>query len=156
MKRTLLIFAIISLALPAYVLAGQGHDENCIACHSIHEAQGKFIMAVSPDTKTNNPWTGTLVKGMESTCLGCHSPAAGIRPVQIHKTHPTGVAPKKTAVPSEYLKDGNLTCTGCHEPHPANANYRYLTIDTKNGKEMGKFCAACHPEKGSKRMGGGK
>lgn len=153
MKRVILILALVALALPGSVWA-LGHDENCTSCHSIHEAQGKILIAVPPDTKTNNPWTGAMVAGIESVCFGCHSPAAGIRPIQLHKTHPTGVAPKKVAVPADNLRDGKFTCAGCHEIHPSNPNYRYLITDTKNGKEMGKFCAVCHPEKGAKKVAG--
>lgn len=50
-----------------------------------------------------------------------------------------------TPVPKELPWEGKFTCVGCHNPHPSNANSKYLVSDTKDGAEMGSFCATCHP-----------
>ena len=41
-------------------------------------------------------------------------------------------------------------CVGCHDPHPSNANRKYLRVNTSGGN-MQKFCSLCHPSKSGKR-----
>lgn len=90
--------------------------------------------------------TGETVKGTDAFCLGCHNKHVGILPVDLHKTHPVGITPKKAKVPSSNLTaDGMFGCTSSHDPHPSNPNYKYLVVDTNGGKNMGKFCSYCHP-----------
>ncbi len=36
---------------------------------------------------------------------------------------------------------------GCHDPHPSNTYYKYLRVDSKAGKDIDAFCAACHSSK---------
>jgi predicted CXXCH cytochrome family protein len=138
---------VLGFAAPSAFAYGP-HDPNCVECHSIHYAQGKAILSVAPNTKEKNPATGTGAAGDTALCLGCHNEDEGIMPIHLSSTHPVGMKPRKVKVPSELLKpDGTLGCTSCHDPHPANPNYKYLQGNIAKGSEIGKFCAVCHREK---------
>jgi predicted CXXCH cytochrome family protein len=125
------------------------HDENCIGCHNIHYAKGDFIIGSQPNTMLDNPATNAKTNGIEALCLGCHNESEGIMPIHLTTTHPTGVAPTYVKVPEQLLRDGKFSCISCHNPHPANANYKYLVVDTQKGSQMGVFCAVCHNEQAS-------
>lgn len=146
-KFILLLFALIFVVTGKSFAYGP-HDENCVECHSIHQAKGDRLAAVaSPSEKY---LTGEPVKGVDAFCLGCHNKNVGILPIEMHKTHPVGITPKKAKVPATNLSaNGTFTCTSCHDPHPSNPNYKYLIIDTKGGKDLGKFCSYCHPAQAS-------
>lgn len=150
MKKVLFL-AVISLSLLLFNKAGFSygpHDENCVECHSIHMAKGDKLPAVN--LSQDKYKTGETVKGTDAFCLGCHNKNVGIAPIDLHKTHPVGMTPKKARVPSSNLSaDGTFGCIGCHDPHPSNPNYKYLVVDTNGGKNMGKFCAYCHPAQAS-------
>ncbi|MCX7770302.1 MAG: cytochrome C [Proteobacteria bacterium] len=146
MMKKLIILSFVALM---FIIANNGyafgpHDENCIECHSVHQAKAPKLAAVAA---TGEKYlTGEPVKGVDAFCLGCHNKNVGIMPVEMHKTHPVGVTPKKAKVPPTNLSaEGIFTCTSCHDPHPSNPNYKYLILDTKGGKDLGKFCAYCHP-----------
>lgn len=143
-KLFILSFVALMFIITNKSYAFGPHDENCIECHSVHQAKGSKLAAVAP---TNEKYlTGEPVKGVDAFCLGCHNKNVGIMPIEMHKTHPVGVTPKKAKVPSTNLTaDGMFTCASCHDPHPSNPNYKYLIIDTKGGKDLGKFCSYCHP-----------
>jgi predicted CXXCH cytochrome family protein len=81
---------------------------------------------------------------IDQLCLGCHNDEQGIMPVNLATTHPTGVKITYAKVPAQVLKDGKFSCVSCHNPHPSNSNYKYLIVDTADGKNMGTFCAKCH------------
>lgn len=149
MKKALVIAALsLGLAAPAAFAYGP-HDPNCVECHSIHEAKGAVILAVAPLTTMKNPKTGKGAEGVQSLCLGCHNESEGIIPIDLMKTHPVGMKPNKVKVPADALAaDGSLTCTSCHDPHPANSNYKYLRAkDVPKSSQIGKFCAVCHGDK---------
>lgn len=147
MMKKVLLFVFITVAM--VMINGKGyaygpHDENCIECHSIHQAKGEKLPAITPSQEKYV--TGEVVKGTDAFCLGCHNKNIGIMPIELHKTHPVGITPKKAKVPTANLTaNGLFVCTSCHDPHPSNPNYKYLVIDTKGGKELGKFCRYCHP-----------
>lgn len=144
--KKILIFAflIAFLTIPVFVFAAGPHDPNCIECHSIHDAKGARLIAVTP-LAPNNPSTGSTLTGGNTLCLGCHSDEGGVLPIDLMKTHPVGMKPVKVLVPGEVLdKDGTLRCMSCHDPHPANANYKYLVVNTNDGDDMGAFCGYCH------------
>lgn len=143
--RLAVLASLCVLLLAATAMAYGPHDENCAECHSIHVAKGANLAAVAaPQEKY--PTTGEALKGSDAFCMGCHNKGTGIMPVDLHKTHPVGVTPKKARVPAGNLSaGGTFGCMSCHDPHPANPNYKYLVVDTRNGKEMGKFCSYCHP-----------
>jgi len=123
-----------------------GHDVDCKDCHSVHASKGAFIFSVAPLAEQSTAFGGKLDPAqVDALCLGCHNDKSGITPIMLKNSHPTGVTPKKLKVPEGVLRNGMLTCVGCHDPHPANQNYKYLTINTNNGKDLGVFCAACHP-----------
>ena len=146
MKKTFLI-AALSLLMPAGVLAFGSHDNECVECHGIHTAQGAALIGVEP-FEPENPSTGTMLQDVSSLCLGCHSDQGGILEVDLMKTHPIGIIPKRAQVPVENLSlEGSLTCTSCHDPHPSNPNYMYLRADVSGSGDMGVFCAVCHPSK---------
>jgi hypothetical protein len=145
MKKLVLLSIVAIMFIFANKSFAYGpHDENCVECHSIHQAKGDRLAAVASTTEKYR--TGEPVKGVDAFCLGCHNKNVGIAPIEMHKTHPVGITPKKAKVPASNLSENGLfTCTSCHDPHPSNPNYKYLVIDTKGGKELGKFCSYCHP-----------
>jgi hypothetical protein len=123
-----------------------GHDVDCKDCHSVHAAKGPFIFSVAPLAEQSTAFGGKLDPAqVDALCLGCHNEKSGIAPIMLKNSHPTGVTPKKLKVPEAMLRKGMLTCVGCHDPHPSNQNYKYLSINTNNGKDLGVFCGACHP-----------
>jgi predicted CXXCH cytochrome family protein len=129
------------------VMAAGPHDANCVSCHNVHYAKGNFIIGPQPNTSMDNPAAAnTKTGGVDALCLGCHNAAEGIMPIHLSTTHPTGVAPIYVKVPEKLLLDGKMSCISCHNPHPSNANYKYLVADTKKGNSMGVFCAVCHAE----------
>jgi predicted CXXCH cytochrome family protein len=133
------------------------HDANCVSCHNVHYAKGNFIIGPQPNTGMENPVTKAKIGGVDALCLGCHNDAEGIMPIHLGSTHPTGVAPTYVKVPEKLLLDGKMSCISCHNPHPSNANYKYLVVDTKKGNSMGVFCAVCHGEQadGAERTSAG-
>lgn len=146
MKWTLagrLALILILAFAPAAFAAG--HDIDCKECHSVHNAKGAFIFSVQPFS--GQTATGTTIKPdqIDALCLGCHNEEMGIIPIDLNHSHPTGVQPGKIKVPEKLLRSGLLTCVGCHDPHPSNQNYKYLIVDTHDGRDMGVFCAKCHP-----------
>jgi predicted CXXCH cytochrome family protein len=147
--------ALIALS-PLAAFAAGGHDAvGCSGCHSLHAAKGDLIFAVAPNGKYLNPKTKQPYTGSTALCLGCHQDTEkggqGFAPISQHISHPFGidrVNPKVARVPSELLREGGrFECLGCHDPHPSNPYYKYLRVDTKGGKDMDAFCAACHAMK---------
>ncbi len=164
MKKCFIIVAVALFAMSvlsaSQTLAAGKHDAlNCTGCHGIHDAKGEIIFAVGPNTKAINPKTGKPNSGVTALCLGCHETpengGMGILPVSAKHSHPFGIAPnpKVAIVPPQFLRNGKLECVGCHDPHPSNPNYKYLRVDTKDGAEMQKFCAICHPAKADVKLG---
>ena len=152
MRYAFVALAALVLLAPASALAVGGHDGlSCTGCHSIHDAKGSLIFAVLPNKNAVNPRTKEPFSGITALCLGCHETTGGmgILPVQGAKSHPYGIKPntKVAAVPEVSLRDGKLECIGCHDPHPANPNYRYLRVDTQKGAKMQNFCSLCHSSK---------
>jgi predicted CXXCH cytochrome family protein len=146
MRRAFLpVFALVILALPATVMAAGPHDNDCTECHSLHDTKGDYSFGVAPNLSEKYSATGQTVSGTDALCLGCHNEDEGIMPIILVKSHPLGVKPKRAFVPQEVLgRDGELTCGSCHDPHPSNPNYKYLRVDTSEGRKMGAFCAYCH------------
>jgi len=129
------------------------HDMDCMDCHHTHYAKADYAIGIDPKTDADNPArtrNGMTAQGIDATCLGCHNDDQGIMPVNLSTTHPTGVTPTYTPVPGELLWEGKFTCVSCHNPHPSNANYTYPIVDTQDGKDMGTFCAKCHPAQSDK------
>jgi len=126
------------------------HDENCVDCHNVHYAKGSYILGAEPNTSMRNPSSKTNVSGVDSMCLGCHNEKEGIMPIHLSTTHPTGIVPTYVKVPGQLLSEGKFSCISCHNPHPSNANFKYLVVDTKKGAEMGQFCAVCHADQADK------
>lgn len=143
---TALAAAVLAL-LPVLALAEGPHDMDCMECHSTHYAKGDYAIGVQPVAPDNPARTRVRpsAANIDSLCLGCHNEEQGILPVKLHTTHPTGIKPLYTTVPSQLMWEGTFTCVSCHNPHPSNANYKYLIVDTAAGKNMGVFCAQCHP-----------
>ena len=148
MKRMLLLcLAVCVLLMAASAFAAGPHDMECMECHSTHYAKGDYAVGVQPLFEDNPARTrvGQKIVDIDALCLGCHNEEAGILPVNLHMTHPTGVTPTYTKVPRQLLKNGYFSCVSCHNPHPSNANYKYLVVPTSEGGSMGTFCAMCHP-----------
>ena len=148
---------------PLAAFASGGHDAvGCTGCHSLHGAKGQIIFAVPANTKYLNPKTKQPYAGTTALCLACHQDpdkgGQGFAPISQHISHPFGidrVNPKVAKVPPELLRDGRFECIGCHDPHPSNPYYKYLRVDTNGGKNIDKFCAACHAMKADASAGGG-
>ncbi len=146
MKRTAAALFACGAILCANPALAVGHDVDCKDCHSVHGAKGAFIFGVAPLAEQATAYGGKIDPAqVDALCLGCHNDKSGITPIMLKNSHPTGVTPKKLKVPEEVLRKGLLTCVGCHDPHPSNQNYKYLTINTNNGKDLGIFCGKCHP-----------
>ena len=88
MKKTLAV-TLCALFAAASALAFGPHDNNCVDCHSLHKAKGKAILAVAPNSVEKNPGTGKGAEGDLALCLGCHSEAEGIMPINLTATHPS-------------------------------------------------------------------
>jgi predicted CXXCH cytochrome family protein len=158
MKKLLFSLAIVVVVcvVPVTIFAAGGHDGlMCTGCHAIHTAkEPMLIFAVEQNKKDINPKTKQAYSGISALCLGCHETpekgGQGIKPIEGHMSHPFGISsvnPKVARVSPELLRDGKFECVSCHDPHPSNANYKYLRIDTANGSKMENFCAICHPMK---------
>ena len=146
MKKGALVFALL-LTLPGTLRAYGPHDNECIDCHGIHTAEGGALIGVEP-FEPENPSTGTLLSDSSALCLGCHSDQGGILEIDLMRTHPIGIAPKRAMVPPENLSpEGTMTCTSCHDPHPSNPNYMYLKGEVSGPGDMGSFCEICHSDK---------
>ena len=145
---SVLILATLSVLLLTDVVWAQ-HDENCLDCHSLHYAKtARMLMTNDPDVSINSH-TRKPLDGLNSMCMGCHSGDGGPE-ITIMQTHPVGLTPIKVKVPANRLRDGKITCVGCHDPHPSNTNYKYLLVDTKDGTNMSKLCGICHGDKTEK------
>jgi hypothetical protein len=135
-------FVIFLLAPWGWAAFGP-HDPNCVACHSPHVAKGASIWAMAPNTALINPATRKNITGIVSLCMACHDEAMKAR-IDLKRSHPVGLKPKRAKVPEEMLRQGALSCTSCHNPHPFNPYYKYLVVSTDGGRNMGKLCVLCH------------
>ena len=146
MRRAFFFIAALAiLASPAVVYAAGPHDNDCTECHSLHDTKASPAFGVAPNTTEKYVGTGLTVSGTDALCLGCHNDDEGIIPIQLMKSHPVGMKPKKAFVPQEVLgNNGELTCGSCHDPPPSNPNFKYLRVSTNDGRNMGAFCAYCH------------
>lgn len=145
-----LLVAGLVVCLAGTALAEGPHDLNCMDCHTTHYAKGDYAFGVQPKVMMNPARTRTSadIDSLDALCLGCHNDETGIKPIKMHTTHPTSIRPVSAKVPAKLLWDGKLTCVSCHNPHPSNANSKYLVVQTK-GAGMGTFCAVCHPDQSS-------
>lgn len=156
MKNLLCLICLFAVTVVgAATASAEGpHDMDCMDCHHTHYAKADYAIGVTPKTDVQNPATSRMAMtaaGIDATCLGCHNDDQGIMPVNLSTTHPTGVKPTYTPVPSELLWEGKFTCVSCHNPHPSNGNYKYLIVPTGDtGGDMGVFCAKCHPDQSDK------
>ncbi len=142
MRRSLLalVLLLLSLLVPSPARPAGGHGTiGCVACHGLKK-----------------------VEGTSSFCLRCHSTreqgGRDILPITQHTSHPYDLAtvnPRVARIPAELARpDGRFACLSCHDPHPSNANYKYLRVDTgAKGGNMDVFCAACHPSKSDQAPG---
>lgn len=145
MRISILVALVVGL-LPVAALGAGGHD--MVGCNGCHR-QAK------PNTKYLNPKTMQPYTGATALCFACHQDeehgGQGYAPISQHVSHPFDVAqvnPKVARVPDEFLREGRFGCTSCHEPHPANHNYKYLRVDIgKDGRDMERFCSMCHASK---------
>lgn len=142
MRRLLVPLAVAATLLAATAArAVGGHDQaGCLGCHGIKGVD----------------------RSTAAFCLQCHATkehgGRDILPIDRHVSHPFAlerVNPKVAVVPADLLRDqGRFDCLSCHEPHPSNANWAYLRVDTgKKGRFMDPFCVTCHPKKGDQSPG---
>jgi predicted CXXCH cytochrome family protein len=147
--RLALALALVPLLVPLSARAAGAHDAlHCAGCHNAREVMKGNRVDVDP--ATGQPWAGAT-----AICLACHQTAAaggrGNTPVPRHRSHPYGLAavnPRVARVPPVFLANGRFECTSCHDPHPANTNFKYLRTDVgKQGQQMSRFCSTCHMRK---------
>lgn len=125
---------------------------DCLGCHDPHYAKGEKIFKVKNELYPN-PRTGKTIDHVSALCLGCHNlpefGGANVKPIYLHMTHPVNVVPNNRIanVPSVLLRNDVIQCISCHDPHPSNSNWRYLRVNTEEGKKVGQFCLTCHPAK---------
>ncbi|MEW5800803.1 MAG: cytochrome c3 family protein [bacterium] len=151
MKKSLPLLILVVLLTPAIALAGEGHEE-CSLCHGAHTAVGPGLLTEKPNTTTINPVTGKPLERMEQICMACHAAepdGLGYRPVKMESTHPCGMKAKKVILPESAKgfkgQEDQLTCMGCHDPHPSNSNYMYLRGPQVSAGNTQAFCIWCHP-----------
>lgn len=132
-----------------------GAHADCSLCHDVHQGQKEVLFKEIPNTTTQNPRTGKL-KRMSSLCLACHAEepdGAGFMPIDLKMSHPVGIKAKKVKLPeaSKGFKgeEENITCMGCHDPHPRNKNYKYLRWKVKGTYYLNTMCQQCHVEEGN-------
>ncbi|MGA1874251.1 MAG: cytochrome c3 family protein [bacterium] len=153
MRRSLSSLLFIFLLIPAIAVAGEGHEE-CALCHGAHTATGvgTALLTEKPNTTTINPVTGQPLERIEAICMACHADepdGLGYRPVKMENTHPCGMIPQRLVLPESAKgfkgQEDQLTCMGCHDPHPSNANYMYLRGPQVSAGNTQAFCIWCHP-----------
>jgi DmsE family decaheme c-type cytochrome len=94
---------------------GSKHDSrnvSCATCHSVHEAKSEHKQLK----------TATITE----TCVQCHRK-------EVNKVHKSSHMP---------VKEGNMECTTCHNPH-GSQNVKML----REGNSVNEACATCHAEK---------
>ncbi len=149
MNRPLLLSVLGVLLLPLCTRAAGGHDKvGCNGCHAKKEVMAGNKKLLDP--ATHQPYTGST-----AVCLACHESVEnggkGFLPVSQQHSHPFALAsvnPKRARVPAEYFTKERFGCMSCHDPHPANTNYKYLRTNVgASGDKMDAFCGLCHPAK---------
>jgi predicted CXXCH cytochrome family protein len=144
-----LLSVVAALLLPLAARAAGAH--GAVGCGGCHQRAGFPVNKTYLNPRTNQPYSGTT-----AVCLACHQTkkngGTDHAPIERHLSHPFGLAAvdaRKARVPAEWLyAEGRFECTGCHDPHPSNANYKYLRADVgPKGQDMDRFCAVCHPAK---------
>lgn len=161
-SRLAAIFAVITVMTFAFAAQASGPHEglDCLGCHDPHYAKTQKLFKVNNNLYPN-PRTGKAIDGVSGMCLGCHNlpeyGGAGVRPIYLHMTHPVNIQPnvRIATVPAAMLRDGQVQCVSCHDPHPSNPNWRYLRVDTEKGNKVGQFCGVCHGAKADKAFYGG-
>ena len=126
----------------------------CLSCHSPQAGDVGYTDIAEPlqedelesEPETELEGTTAVLDEMELKPVD-----VGFRVIDLHKTHPVGIVPRKVVLPPEARgfkgQEDQLTCLGCHNHHPSNPNYKYLRWPADKGKNINKFCAHCHPDK---------
>jgi predicted CXXCH cytochrome family protein len=123
----------------------------CLNCHGDEEYKaqlkelGAEIALLEDEPEANPEGTTTPLDEMMLAPVD-----VGFRIIDLHESHPVGIAPKKVVLPKEASgfkwQENQLTCISCHDHHPSNTNYKYLRWPTDNGNDMNSFCAHCHSQ----------
>ncbi len=149
MRLSIVVPLLGTLLLPVAARAAGGHAKvGCNGCHA-----QKDVMA--GNKKLLDPATQQPYAGSTAICLACHETTEaggkGFLPVSRQHSHPFALAavnPRRAKVPEDLLVKGRFGCMSCHDPHPSNANYKYLRGDVgPKGDRMDAFCATCHASK---------
>ena len=130
---------------PAY---GEKSHENCNLCHKDVSGEN-YKLLVDTNSKAINPSTDKAYGRIDSLCVSCHD-------LKSKTSHPVGVIPTgEVDVPTEALgfpgQEDKISCLSCHNPHPENANYKYLRWPPENQYNLAQFCLSCHINKGIKQ-----
>lgn len=118
----LLVAALIALTAPPALAAVHEFSGRCDQCHL-----------------EETPVSGDNLRGdIETLCRRCHR-------LPQRYNHPSGI-PLAEGLPAPFNRHGHgqLTCTTCHDPHPAPSapTARFL----RSGTTGSAFCESCHPQ----------
>jgi DmsE family decaheme c-type cytochrome len=116
-------------------LSPQESSAYCTACH---------------DRRTHALWAGSQHDQRNVGCITCHSVHSPKGPAQlVAKTEPEvcatchrNVVNKQHRLAHMPVREGQMTCSSCHNPH-GSVNLRLL----KTGTTIDEACASCHAEK---------
>ena len=142
--------------IPNPATAGQGH-QDCTMCHGAHTAKDLALFPEFINNSIKNPHTGKKMDKIDALCMKCHATppyGKGIKEIDPNIKHPFGIKPFLVKLPDQANGFGgqteNLTCMGCHDPHPSNKNIGYLRtpsgIEILKTEDIIKSCIWCHPK----------
>ena len=112
-------------------------NETCLTCH---------------DRGDRAAWTGSPHEGRNLSCTTCHSIHAP-KSEKAHLKQTTQMetcgschqdkAAKMRRTAHMPVREGNMQCSSCHNPHGSATNVRMLRV----GDSINESCVSCHTEK---------
>jgi predicted CXXCH cytochrome family protein len=106
---------------------------NCLDCHGVAgKVATRYVIDPVKYGHTNHARIG---------CLACHDAADGKHPARGGASVKADCTFCHVDIGAEYTLSGHASkaaCTGCHNPHTANAPTEI------SGQEMNRMCAGCH------------
>lgn len=118
-------------------MAAKDVNETCLTCHERGDRAG---------------WTGSAHDARNLSCTTCHSVhAPKSEKAQLKKTTQIETcaschqdkAAKLRRTAHMPLREGNMECSSCHNPHGSTTNVKMLKV----GDSVNESCVSCHTEK---------
>jgi DmsE family decaheme c-type cytochrome len=133
----------------AHVDSG-GDNTKIIKLKSLRPQESSAYCTACHDRRTHAFWAGSQHDQRNVGCVTCHSVHSPKGPAQlVAKTEPEvcatchrNVVNKQHRFNHMPVREGQLTCSSCHNPH-GSVNLRLL----KTGTTIDESCASCHAEK---------